>query len=331
MNRLVLAALAAITLSTNAVLAQTPVLRASATVSSDLVRIGDLVDNVSSSKARIAIFRAPDLGETGSVPATQVLAALRAHDVLGVYAGGMNQVSVTRASRVLEAADIRVRIAQALSERMRIADPANVAVLPDTPLQPLHVDPSDSTQLTPVRINLDGSGRFEIVFRIENRDVRFTGIASEAADTVVVTRSLNRGDILNESDIAIEKRSRREIQGEPLRDVSAAIGMALQQSLRAGQPVRGSDVTRPQLVKRGETVVMNYQVPGIALTVRGKAEDGGALGDIVNITNVQSKRTVQGVVSGPGQVTVSSMTPRVTSALTNSASPQQVTALVAGR
>jgi hypothetical protein len=39
----------------------TPTIKAAVTVSSDLVRIGDLIDNAGAS-ARVPIFRAPDLG-----------------------------------------------------------------------------------------------------------------------------------------------------------------------------------------------------------------------------------------------------------------------------
>jgi flagellar basal body P-ring formation protein FlgA len=59
-----------------------PVLRASVNVSGDVVRIGDVVDNAGNA-AQIAIYRAPDLGTTGSLPTAQVLAALRAHQVIG--------------------------------------------------------------------------------------------------------------------------------------------------------------------------------------------------------------------------------------------------------
>jgi flagella basal body P-ring formation protein FlgA len=39
----------------------------SVTVSGDLVRIGDVIDNAGTA-AQIAIYRAPDLGTTGSLP-----------------------------------------------------------------------------------------------------------------------------------------------------------------------------------------------------------------------------------------------------------------------
>ena len=44
--------------------------------------------------------------------------------------------------------------------------------------------------------------------------------------------------------------------------------------------------------------------------MRGKALESGAEGDMVNVLNIQSKRTIQGVVTGPGRVTVMAGTPR---------------------
>ena len=55
-----------------------PVLRASVNVTGDVVRIGDVIDNAGTS-AQIAIYRAPDLGTTGSLKVAQVLSALQAH------------------------------------------------------------------------------------------------------------------------------------------------------------------------------------------------------------------------------------------------------------
>jgi flagella basal body P-ring formation protein FlgA len=47
------------------------------------------------------------------------------------------------------------------------------------------------------------------------------------------------------------------------------------------------------------------------LTVRGKALEAGAEGDFISVQNVQSKRSVQGTVTGVGTVTVTAARPRV--------------------
>ncbi len=52
-------------------------------------------------------------------------------------------------------------------------------------------------------------------------------------------------------------------------------------------------------MQRNETVTIIYEVPGIVLTMRGKALEAGAHGDIINVLNIQSKRTVQAPSSAP--------------------------------
>src|SRR6187551_422867 len=102
--RALLLAIALIAASSTAAIAQTqdtfanrkviaaPVLRADVQVSGDLVRISDLIDKAGSA-GQIAIYRAPDLGTTGTLPVAQVLNTLRAHQVIGVDTGGLKEIS----------------------------------------------------------------------------------------------------------------------------------------------------------------------------------------------------------------------------------------------
>jgi flagella basal body P-ring formation protein FlgA len=55
-----------------------PRLKAQAVVTGDVVRVGDLVEHAGII-ATVPIFRAPDLGMTGSVPAAAVVEAERGH------------------------------------------------------------------------------------------------------------------------------------------------------------------------------------------------------------------------------------------------------------
>src|ERR1700755_3051521 len=82
-----------------------PMLRAKVSVASEVVRIGDVVDNAGAF-AQIAIYRAPDLGTTGSLPVAQVINVLRAQGVIGVDAKDIKQVMVTRLARTVESKDI---------------------------------------------------------------------------------------------------------------------------------------------------------------------------------------------------------------------------------
>lgn len=321
-SALLVSALASQAFAPQAFAQNAPTFRSNVLISGAVVRIGDLVVNAPTDKAQIAVFRAPDLGDTGNVPVARVLEALRPHDLDGIDTAGISEISVTRASRVIGSTEIKQRIAELMAERLRVGDAGNIAVSLDAPLTALHLDASNAAPLEALRFAADArSGRFDIAFRTEAAPLRVTGVAAEAFDALVATRPLSRGDVLRDGDVAIERRPKVELQGDNMRDVAGAIGMEVRQSLRPGQVVRATDLAKPLLVKRGEPVMLLYEVPGIVLTARGKAEENGAIGDVVNITNVQTKRVIQGVVTGPAQVKVTSLTPRVASA--NLASVQQ--------
>src|SRR5258708_4419941 len=77
-----------------------PVLRANVAVAGDLVRIGDVIANAGTF-GKIAIYRARELGPTGTLSTAQVLSVLRAHQVIGVDTRDLREIQVTGLARTL--------------------------------------------------------------------------------------------------------------------------------------------------------------------------------------------------------------------------------------
>jgi flagella basal body P-ring formation protein FlgA len=321
--RLTLLAAALLAASTSAAFAQmrddviaAPVLRASVTVSGDVVRIGDVIDNAGTS-AQIAIYRAPDLGTTGSLSAEQVLTALRAHQVIGVDTRDIKVISVTRAARTLDGKEIELQVARALEHRNGLGDAASLSLTFDRDLQDMRLDASNTGALQPVSARLDPrSGRFEVGFEIGNDagapplKLRFTGTAIETVEAAVLARDVERNEVLKSSDVVIERRPKAAVATDAVvRD--RAVGMQMRRQLRAGQALRTADLAKPDLVVRDQNVTLIYQTAGLYLTASGKAMENGTEGDVVNVLNLQSKRTVVGTVVGRGQVAITVATPRL--------------------
>ena len=107
--------------------------------------------------------------------------------------------------------------------------------------------------------------------------------------------------------------------------------MQMRRQMRAGQALHGADLARPDLVQRDEAVTLIYQAAGIYLIVRGQATEAGTEGDIVTVLNLQSKRTVSGVVVGRGQVSVSPVTPVAPRKLTSAEHSAAATAPVSAQ
>ena len=296
-----------------------PVLRASVTVSGDVVRIGDVIDNAGTS-AQIAIYRAPDLGTTGTLPTAQVIGALRAHQVIGVDTRDLKTISVTRLARTLDGKDIELQVARALERRGGLGDAANLSLTFDRDVQDLKLDASNSGAMQPGSVRFEPrNGRFDVTFEIANDSVstptrlRFTGTAIETVEAAVLARNVEHNEVIKSSDVMIERRPKAEVGG----DVAArdrVVGMQARKQLRAGQALKTADLAKPDLVTRDQNVTMIYEAVGLYLTIRGKALEGGTEGDVVNVLNLQSKRTVSGVVVGRGQVSISVATPRLPAA-----------------
>jgi flagellar basal body P-ring formation protein FlgA len=291
-----------------------PVLRSHVQVSADIVRIGDVIDNAGGA-AQIAIYRAPDLGTTGSLPVAQVLNTLRTHHVIGVDTRDLKEISVTRLARTLEGKDIELQIARALERRNGLGDAANLSLSFDRDPSDVRLDAGFTGNMQAAIVRYDNrNGRFDVTFEIGNENgaaaakLRFTGTAIEIVEAAVLARNVDRNEILKSSDVVVERRPKAEV-GADAAARDRTVGMQARRQLRAGQAIRTADLAKPDLVQRDQNVMLVYEAPGVYLTMRGKALDNGTEGDVVNVMNVQSKRTLSGTVIGRGQVSISPVSP----------------------
>jgi flagellar basal body P-ring formation protein FlgA len=307
-----------------------PVLRASVTVSGDVVRIGDVIDHAGTS-AQIAIYRAPDLGTTGILPTAQVVAALRAHQVIGVDTRELKEIQVTRLARNLDGKDIELQVARALEHRSGLGEAANLSLTFDRDVGDLKLDASNTGAMQPASVRYEPrNNRFDVTFEIANDSVatptrlRFTGSAVETVEAAVLARNVERNEVIKSSDVVVERRPKAEL-GADVAARDRAVGMQARRQLRAGQALKIADLAKPDLVQRDQTVTLTYEAAGLYLTIRGKALDNGTEGDAVSVLNLQSKRTVSGVVTGRGQVSISVATPRLAAApeTTSSIAPDE--------
>jgi flagella basal body P-ring formation protein FlgA len=303
---------------TSALHAETLLLRPDITVDSDFVRLGDLIANAGQA-GDVAVFRAPDLGATGTIQASRVLQAASEHALGPVETSGFSTVVVRRAGRLVEEDEIRHAVREALLARKLITPDVQLGF--DGSLRPFAVESIAQSPAIATDVVLDPhSGRFTARIRVlgseiaARLDLSISGSAGNVASVPVLMRPMARGDVIAAGDIVMAKLRRSNLAGDTVLDVKRLVGMALRNPARRGESLRDGDLTRPRLVDRGSLITLVYEGRGIVLTVKGKAMANGAEGDVVAVQNLSSKRIVEGRATGAGRVNVQPMSSPFTTA-----------------
>ncbi|MCP8937326.1 flagellar basal body P-ring formation chaperone FlgA [Alsobacter sp. SYSU M60028] len=294
-----------------------PAVRPNVLVQGETVLLGDLVDNAGAA-ALSPVFRAPAPGRSGTIQIVRVIEAASAAGVGGLDKSVLSQVVVTRAARRVEKDEIAAALAAALARQG--LDQAEIAVTLENDDPALFVETDATGPVGVPRLAYDPRAqRVEAEVTVGGsrlltlRPARVSASVVDSVPTPVLGRALSRGDVLREGDIRLERRPRREALAG-VADAASLVGKVAKVQLSAGAILRDADLARQTVVDKGGAVQVVFETVGLNLSARGKALESGAVGDIVAVQNIQSKRTLQGTVIGPGIVSVMAAPGRVAAA-----------------
>ena len=285
-----------------------PELRGNIEVSGDFVLLGDLFDNTGDNADK-PVFRAPAPGRSGSVSARRLIRAAEANGLQWDNPQRVREVLISRRGVLISLDDIKDLFAEELTGRLG-ATGAGISVQIEFAgkAKPLYVpaDKMPEAEISEIRFSRR-SGRFSAIVSAPAGDpsarrYTYSGRAIQAREIPVPTRTIRRGGVIGADDIELKAVPIRRIDNTTVEDAAELVGMAAKRTLRVDQPVRARDLERPKIVAKNAVVTVRYQAPGLMLTMRGKALQAGAQGDLIDILNVQSKRKIQGKVIGPNLV-----------------------------
>lgn len=283
-------------------------LRAAASIQGDVVKLGDLWDNLGP-KADVILAGAPQPGKRIVADARWLAAVAQANDIAWQPASSFDRIVIERAGQMVDMRLVETELRDALSME-GVAGPFEVEVANRSALN--FMVPTNQAAVVAVRdVSWDSrTNRFSATVEVAGGSSsavtqRLSGRVFPVARVPVLARAMNRGDIISERDIEwLELRTdlaRRDI----IVNADDIIGQEPRYPLRAGAPLRASELRRPVLVERNALVTVALRTPYMSLTTQAKALDAGGKGDIIRISNLKSKRTVEGVIEGPGLVSVS--------------------------
>ena len=280
------------------------VLRQNVMVDNHLILLGDLFKGAGN-KASIAVAYAPEPGQKAFFDANGLYRVAHGHGLKWRPISIKQSIEVNRKTVTIERDEIEDHLFAALIDKG--ADPEMTLKLSNRSIQ-LHV-PSRSDAIIKVTNTIydQRTKRFSAnISTPGSKAIRVTGRLQKMLNIPVLNRRIPKNEIIKSEDITWVKSPSSRVQNNIVLYEDDLVGKTPKRGLRAGTLIRSSEVQRPILVEKGSLVTIVLKTPLMVLTSQGRAVEPGANGDVIRITNTQSNKVVQAVVTAMG---VASITP----------------------
>jgi len=156
-------------------------------------------------------------------------------------------------------------------------------------------------------------------FTFDDRSGRFTGTltAAGAPETVRISGRANAveampvlrsrvapGELITADAVEWRQVPMGRYTSAYIDRLDDLVGQTPKRPLNMGQPIRSSDIGRLEQVAKNALITMVAQGPGLTITTTGRAIEGGSVGDVIQVMNLQSKKILQATVVGSNHVQV---------------------------
>ncbi|MFT5658598.1 MAG: flagella basal body P-ring formation protein FlgA [Gammaproteobacteria bacterium] len=123
-------------------------------------------------------------------------------------------------------------------------------------------------------------------------------------DVLVTSQPLSRGQNIDDNGLQYAKKNISLLNQGYFTQANDLKHMESRQNLKRGSVLTPTN-TRPSImVKSGQNVTLTLNYKGISIKSSGQALNSARIGQIVKVRNLQSRKIVEGIVSGEGQVKV---------------------------
>lgn len=120
-------------------------------------------------------------------------------------------------------------------------------------------------------------------------------------EVLAYARNIATGETIQPEDVIWTTVQAHQAGAGGPDDAEDVIGLSARRPLRSGTAVRTADLTRPQVIARGDMVDVTYETGGISLTLRGRALEAATVGEAFRVQNIESGRTIEVVATEAGR------------------------------
>ena len=121
---------------------------------------------------------------------------------------------------------------------------------------------------------------------------------------VTLKHAVSLGHIITNNDLSVVEYDTNNVHQGFFQDINQVVGKAAKRNLLANVPVTHHDLIIPDIIKRGDSVMISAEFGRIRVQAQGQAMNGGSMGETISVKNTSSGKVLQARVIGPKKVKI---------------------------
>lgn len=275
-------------------------------ITDDTIKLGDIFYDLERNEERV-LGHSPRPGEEMVLNARTLLRIATALDLPWRPTDTMTRVVLRREATIVGYDQIKEAIQTALYDEdvygnyeISIPNQYHQIVLP------ADIEPG----VTVTRIDVDARRKkFNVTLAAPSalnpiQQVQIKGRMFPVIKVPVLSSNIETGRTIKASDLKTISIKERDFSKDTIADAQKLIGMTPRRVIMAGRPVKESEIIAPQVIERGQILLLSLDNKLMNITTQVKALQNGAKGDIIRVVNTSSNQTLQAVITGDNQAKI---------------------------
>ena len=152
-----------------------------------------------------------------------------------------------------------------------------------------------------------GYQTFEIEFSVDGKSIRKVPVRTYIKlykDVLIAKDTIKEDHIISEADILKVRRNVDRMPSAYVTDEEDILGKIASRAINPNEVIQETTVSAVPVIKSGDRLMIVFETPNLRLTAPGISLQKGALGDRIQVRNLQSKILVYATVQDRNHVQV---------------------------
>ncbi len=123
-------------------------------------------------------------------------------------------------------------------------------------------------------------------------------------NVLALKQALKRNTVISQNNTILVKKPTSRLRRGYFTSYQQIKNQLTTRNLQAGTILQPAHITHPQLIKKGDRVIIHAFSPSFSIKMSGKSLMSGSLGETIRVKNIKSKKIIEGTITRAGTISV---------------------------